>query len=297
MIDVPRIRSFLAAAECLSFTEAAKRLYITQPTLSKNISLMEADVGFDLFVRTSRNVSLTAAGAYLYQQMRQGVDILDTAVLMARKVNFGEEGTLNIGCLDSARIHPKVREMLAAFMSEHPQIDTNLNVFSFKPLREKLASGDLDIIVTKEFEVDVLLNTEQYAIFQQQPSIVVRQNHPLAATEGLALEDVCKEPFVSISPEESLGAHNLLVSCCEKHGFVPNIRRYASNNQSLFLYLTMENSVTLADLSVPQDGLVCITLSGLLPVWTVAAWKADNSNPALSLFLEKMMQGKSGDSI
>lgn len=51
MIDIPRIRAFLAAAECLNFTEAARRLYVTQPTLSKQIALIEDDLGFKLFVR------------------------------------------------------------------------------------------------------------------------------------------------------------------------------------------------------------------------------------------------------
>ena len=46
MIDIPRIRAFLAAAECLNFTEAARRLYVTQPTLSKQIALIEDDLGF-----------------------------------------------------------------------------------------------------------------------------------------------------------------------------------------------------------------------------------------------------------
>ena len=62
MIDIPRIRAFLAAAECLNFTEAARRLYITQPTLSKHISLIESDLGFKLFVRSNRSVSLTPEG-------------------------------------------------------------------------------------------------------------------------------------------------------------------------------------------------------------------------------------------
>ena len=71
MIDIPRIRAFLAAAECLNFTEAARRLYITQPTLSKHISLIESDLGFKLFVRSNRSVSLTPEGAVVYRQLQE----------------------------------------------------------------------------------------------------------------------------------------------------------------------------------------------------------------------------------
>ena len=96
MIDIPRIRAFLAAAECLNFTEAARRLYITQPTLSKHISLIESDLGFKLFVRSNRSVSLTPEGAFLYQRMRPAIDELDSAVVLARTAGRGEGGVLKV---------------------------------------------------------------------------------------------------------------------------------------------------------------------------------------------------------
>lgn len=91
MLNEIKIRYFLELAKTLSFTRAANNLFITQQTLSKQISNMEEDLGFLLFERTTKNVRLTKSGKDLYHFFRESTAELD------RLVHFGRSSQLNLG--------------------------------------------------------------------------------------------------------------------------------------------------------------------------------------------------------
>lgn len=91
MLNEIKIRYFLELAKTLSFTRAANNLFITQQTLSKQISNMEEDLGFPLFERTTKNVKLTKSGMDLYHFFREATAEYD------RLVHFGRSSKLNLG--------------------------------------------------------------------------------------------------------------------------------------------------------------------------------------------------------
>lgn len=287
MIDIPRIRAFLAAAECLNFTEAARRLYVTQPTLSKQIALIEDDLGFKLFVRSNRNVSLTPEGAFLYKRMRPAIDELDSSVLLARTAGRGEGGTLRVGCFETLIGNPTVLQLCSNFLQLCPNSDLQVDFFSFRPLREKLIANEVDVIITKEFEVDVILDEVHLPLFRSKPVVVLGTHHPLANCETLSIQSLSDCSFVTISPAESLGAYNQLYSCCNVGDFPPNIARYVDNYRALYFYLALEHSTAILDecdaLHTPAS-IRFIPLDGFPPLSTVAAWKRDNLNPCLGFF-------------
>ena len=95
-----QIRFFLAAAECLNFTEAAKRLFVAQSTLSKQIALLEDELGMKLFYRNNRTVGLTPAGVLLRGEMDRVRHRLTEAIDRARHVDQGLDGRLCVGVLD-----------------------------------------------------------------------------------------------------------------------------------------------------------------------------------------------------
>ena len=76
-LTTQQIRFFLEAAECLNFTEAAKRLFVAQSTLSKQIALLEDELGLKLFYRSNRTVGLTPAGSLFRGEMEKEMCIRD----------------------------------------------------------------------------------------------------------------------------------------------------------------------------------------------------------------------------
>ena len=296
MIDIPRIRAFLAAAECLSFTEAARRLYVTQPTLSKNISLIENDLGFKLFVRNNRSVSLTPEGAFLYKRMRPAIDELDSAVLLARTAGRDEGGALRVACFETLVGNPSVLALCSAFLRLCPNADLQVDFYSFRPLREQLIANEADVIITKEFEVDVILDEVHLPLFRSRPVVVLSADHPLAGCGELSIRELSDCSFITISPAESLGAYNQLYSCCHVGDFPPNVDRYVDNYRALYFYLALEHSAAILDecdvLHAPET-IRSIPLIGFSPLSTVAAWKRDNLNPCLGFF-RQALEGLTG---
>src|SRR4051812_49047631 len=96
------LRYFVVVAEERHFGRAAERLHIAQPPLSQQIRRLEATLGVDLFVRTTRRVDLTDAGTAYLQRARAILASVDTAADEARRVAAGTVGHVAIGCVGSA---------------------------------------------------------------------------------------------------------------------------------------------------------------------------------------------------
>ncbi len=100
-MTIEQLRYFVTAAECLNFSEAARRLYVAQPTLSYGISSLENQLHVKLFHRDSRNISLTASGEAFWKPLGTLVDRVEMAADNARRAGQGFFHSLTIGFLGS----------------------------------------------------------------------------------------------------------------------------------------------------------------------------------------------------
>lgn len=141
------LRYFVTVAEEQHFGRAAKRLHMAQPPLSQQIRRLEADLGVELFVRTTRRVDLTDAGTAYLQRARAILASVDTAAVEARRVAAGVVGHLAIGCVGSATysLLPALSRRLA---DELPGVD-----FSFRG--EMLVSEQVEAL--RERTIDIAL--------------------------------------------------------------------------------------------------------------------------------------------
>ena len=140
-----QIRFFLEAAECLNFTEAAKRLFVAQSTLSKQIALLEDELGLKLFYRSNRTVGLTPAGSLFRGEMEKVEHRLTEAIDRARHVNRGLDGTLSVGILDIIDPSLFVSPLLKLFQERYPRVELSISLCGFSKLREGLEKGLLDV--------------------------------------------------------------------------------------------------------------------------------------------------------
>lgn len=101
-MNLIQVEYFLAVAEKLNFTVAAKSLFISQPALSKQIKLLEEELDTQLFIRDSRKVMLTAAGKKFRADLRETVERLEAAKNNAIMIGKKEQSLLEIGCFDGA---------------------------------------------------------------------------------------------------------------------------------------------------------------------------------------------------
>ncbi len=148
-----QLKYFMAVARCLSFTEAARSLFMTQPALSRQIQAMEAELGTQLFIRDKKTLKLTPGGSALYNELPDFLRRYDEMAAEVRHANRGFEGVLRIGILDVYDASELFVPILTRFQQEHASIRLTMGRYSLSELPERLYDDKLDLICTYGFSL------------------------------------------------------------------------------------------------------------------------------------------------
>ncbi|HEX3470842.1 MAG TPA: LysR substrate-binding domain-containing protein [Silvibacterium sp.] len=259
-IEIRHLRYFVAVAEELHFGRAAMRLYIAQPPLSQQIRRLEEMLGHALFLRTSREVRLTAAGEELLERARYTLRKIEADVAAAQRIGRGEAGALTVGFIGSGMltILPK---MLGRYRKQYPQVDLRLRELYTAGLVDALLNGTVDVGIMRDagnvegLHVEVLL-TEPFVV-------VLPRKHPLAEQKTVAVKSLQHEPFVLFARSYGGVAWKKTVDVCEAHGFMPRVVQEAPQWLTIMSLVGAGLGVTIAPacvkrLSVPDT--VCRAL-------------------------------------
>lgn len=283
-MNLTRIEYFVAVAKSESFTVAAQSLYTTQPNLSKQISLMEQELGFPLFHRGGRGITLTPAGRYLYEQFKDIPEQAARAVAHARALSRGDTRALTVGLLEGQDIHNALAEGLRDFQDRNRRVELDMERRSFSQLRQGLDDGRYDLIITLSFELLPTPELCSQVLIHQQGAIAISRRHPLAAKERPSLADLRKESFVAIAPKESPGGYAKLFEQCAQMGFSPRVVREATNLESMLLCVETGVGVAIVDRNTRlehNENIRIIPLPESAVCDVVAVWKRANQNPML----------------
>lgn len=283
-----QIKYFITVAECLSFTEAAKCLFITQPALSRQISAIEEELNMQLFVRSKKALKLTPGGVILYNKLPQILNDYSDIVEEARDANNGFEGALHLGFLDIYDIQELIPPVLERFQKEYPLIQVSMARYSLGKLPLLLQEGQLDLILTYGFSLfdqpDLLVEKVQ----KFESCIMMPKNHPLAEIEDLKLSDLKDEVFVTLGAKESEEGYNYIMSLFYRYGIRPKLR-LVDSMANVQLWVEAGGCVAIAsDRTIGKDSrhIVFRPIPNLGKHDTVLSWKRNNYNPAISLFME-----------
>ncbi|MCZ4290983.1 LysR substrate-binding domain-containing protein [Hoeflea alexandrii] len=125
-MELRQIRYFIAIAEEEHFGRAAKRLRIAQPALSRQMQMLEAELGFDLFERLPRGVRLSPAGRVMLSEMKELELQLQRSIASARSVSTGQQGVLRLSLIESVAWHGLIPDTLRMFRELHPNVEVSL---------------------------------------------------------------------------------------------------------------------------------------------------------------------------
>lgn len=296
-MNLTRIQYFVEAARRENFSQAAQALYISQPNLSKQIGLLEQELGFELFRRTGKNVQLTQAGRYLYEQLQDLPERTAQAIAYAQALSRGDQGRLSIGILEGQDVNFFLSSRIAALRERFPGTEVELERNNFRNLRRGLDRGSYDVLFTLEFEVDGREDWSSYLLFQQPGAIAISRSHPLAGRERLSIEDFQDEPFVVISREDSPGGYQLLLDQCAQCGFTPNVVREPSTLESLLLCVEMGVGVSILDRNTRlerNDAVRLVDIPESTAAGLVAVWRKDTQNPMVKRLVETLAEHEVG---
>ena len=245
-ITLQQIVAFLTVAEYLSFTEAAKVMYISQPALSKIISRLEKVSRLTLFVRKSHGVELTKEGEYLCGQLNPLYNKILKAFKDAQLISAPPKKLLHIAShtsfYASTRLQGEYRRTVDAYKNRYPLVTVVEELYEFKELRNALLTGQVDIIHTADFVVDKLKDVSYKNLEKQDFYIVMSSEHPLASRDTLPLAELCNEIFYFVSP--SFTEHNEFERCVQI-GFSPRQILHLPNFPSVILAVKQGKGMAL----------------------------------------------------
>ncbi len=146
-MTISQIKTFLTVAECMSFTEAASTLNLTQSAVSRQMATLEDEIGAKIFDRKNNYFRLTYAGRKLRDGFRQVVDGLDNVISEVQKIDRGIEGELRIGVLSDQSMDQVMTRALRRLSAEG-NVDLVVTKLNFKGLYQGLLNGTVDIVNT-----------------------------------------------------------------------------------------------------------------------------------------------------
>jgi LysR family transcriptional regulator, low CO2-responsive transcriptional regulator len=207
MVDINKIYTFLCAAETLNFSEAAKQLHISQPTVSHHIKMLEQEMGVTLFSRTNMGLELTDAGRVLLPWARRLTH--DTKNMQAMMASIQEDvvGELRISCSTTAGKYI-LPQMAARFCQRFPGVNVRIMACTPENVSLKLLEEDAHIGVLSREILDGSLESQEF--FRDTITLIVPADHRWAFRKEIEPAELLEEPL--IIREETSGTRRVLLS-------------------------------------------------------------------------------------
>lgn len=292
-MELRHLLYFKTVAEQLHFGNAAQKLFISQPPLSRQIKELEDELDALLFTRANKRVTLTDAGKYFKGEVDAIFARLEESKNIVRQIHKSESGELKIGYISSV-YQSHLADVLIAMRDVFPYVKTNLfetpTVMQIKALEE----GTLDVgilrapVHSSQLKVQTLF-FDPFMVVIPRIDIQFKQQEALAAY-------IKNSPFIFFSKDFAPRYNDKLLEICGRLGFTPEIVHEANNVHSILQLIEAGLGVSILPYSLKQQyGHLKLSFIGLenIPVNTevVLAYKQTNNNPALKWFIEHYRAG------
>jgi DNA-binding transcriptional LysR family regulator len=248
-IELRHLRYFLAVAETLHFSRAARRLGMAQPPLSQQIKRLEELLGHAVFERTTRGVKLTPAGQLLARRARSTMEKVDEDLAQVRRLGRGEEGTLTVGFSGSV-MFTELPAAIQSFRHRYPKVELRLRELVTSAQIAALLNGQIDLAFLRDG--DPTEGIRITTLLKEKYVAVLPEAHPLARRRTLSVKALEGEPFIMFARRMGPLAYDRTIACCERGGFRPNIVQDAPQWLTLVRLVSAGLGVSLAPACVAR---------------------------------------------
>lgn len=202
-MEIYQLKVFLEVARCLSFTEAADTLNLTQPAVSAKIKCLESDLETPLFRRLGRRIELTQVGEYLLEEGSSLVDLESRLVAEIEEIKQGKFSTLKIGCMPDM-LSNWLPLVLYEYRRIYPDVQTKCLQFNaIESLYRAIKTGEVDVGIS-DLSFSTFDEISEVAIGSVHYSLVVSSSHQLAQRPWLSLKELTDQAWV-LPPESVPG--------------------------------------------------------------------------------------------
>lgn len=216
MLDLRKLRYFLTVAEELHFGRAAIRLHLAQPPLTRQISALEAELGFKLFDRTSRTVTLTAQGRSFLPYARGVLEQVELAQVIAGKLAAGTAGQLTLGYVSSIALSDLFSQAIQAFSLRFPDVQLTLVECASGSLGAQVADGRLDIGLSRLLPQGEAV--QALSLGEERLVAAVSSESPLARQASVNLAQLSAYPLILFPADYGSGLNQSIEQLYRHHG-------------------------------------------------------------------------------
>lgn len=219
-MDIYQLKHFLVLAETLNYRRTAEAVYVAQPALSRQIQQLEAEVGALLFKRDKRNVTLTPAGAYLYQEAGRLIEQLEGAFRRTAQIHRGEAGEIRIGHASSA-MQSILPRLLVSIREKTPDLRALLMETTNRYQMEALQHRQIDV----GFSPNIIAppDVSSRVVYEENFVVLLPEHHPVSAETFTDLSVFAQESFILPPFREGIGYVESIQALCQAYGFLPHI--------------------------------------------------------------------------
>jgi DNA-binding transcriptional LysR family regulator len=212
MVDIDKLVTFLRAADTLNFSETAKQLHISQPTVSHHIKILEQELGITLFIRTNTGLELTEAGRVLLPWARRLMHDTNNMQAMMSSLQEDVVGELRITCSTTAGKYV-LPQMSARFCQLHPGVKVRIRACMSDDIALKLLDGEAHLGVLSREVPETGLESQEF--FRDTIKLIVPANHRWAFRKVIEPGELLEEPL--IIREETSGTRRVVLSELTKY--------------------------------------------------------------------------------
>jgi DNA-binding transcriptional LysR family regulator len=280
-LDIRQLECFVAVAEELHFRKAGERLGLSQSALSERISALEHELGARLFFRTTRQVSLTQAGAEFVQDAKKILSDIEKSVSNVRHTAESDLRHIRVSGVDEA-ISMLLPRVLLAFRKTDPNVHVQvLEISSSEQHSQELIGHRTDVAFVRTPQEDEFISSE---LLHRQPVVVVlADSNSLSGSTTLSASDIADQPIVGYPKHARPILHEALWSGFRQIGAQPNIVCEIIDKSTLLQFVAHGLGIALAPAWVQNIAPLGVTFVPFEPCDNqielyVAFRKSGNSN-------------------
>ena len=199
-----QLRILRAVAREKNFTKAAAVLYISQPSLSKQIKTLEKNLDILLINRERNNISLTESGKVLLQYSERILALCEESCRALIDLKNGDRGNLTVGASQTIGTYLMPR-ILALFAQNYPQINLKVQVNSTRIIAKKIINREIDIaVIGGEISDDLKKSLTIQPFVSDELSLIISNSHPFAKKDQIKKEDLYCLNFITLNPNSTI---------------------------------------------------------------------------------------------
>lgn len=230
MFQLTQLRCFVSVAAELHFGRAATSLNMTQPPLTRQIQLLEHEVGVRLLERSGGKVRLTPAGAVFLYEAEDILRRSQAATLAARRAMRADAGSVTVGFIPAASF-TLLAQLLAVVHAQLPDVQIVLREMQTVEQIEAIGTDRIELGIVRPFAPRSF--TQSVAIFREPFVVAVPTAHRLAGRDSVPLSALEGEAFIEFCPSESRYLYELVAGRMQADGVAPATVQTLSHTHSI----------------------------------------------------------------